>query len=88
MNKYEQRADRERKAVLRNSMMLGTAGVALLVVVLLIVGLSSSAPPRFFSVTAIAVALVLLVLRQLSRRLKGKTPRAARPDPRSTLKLH
>ena len=87
MNRYEQRAEEQRKAALRFSLMLWTAGIALLVVLLLIVGLSSSAPPRFFSKAAIAAAILLLVLRQLSRRLRGGRPRAAQPDPRSTLKL-
>ncbi len=87
MNKYEQRAEQQRKAALRFSMMIWTAGIALVVVVLLILGLSSSAPPRFFSRTAIGVAILLLILRQIARRLKGKGPRAAQPDPRSKLKL-
>ena len=87
MNRYEQRAEQQRKAALRFSMMIWTAGIALVVVVLLIMGLSSSAPPRFFSRSAIGLAVLLLILRQVSRRLKGNVPRAAKPDPRSTLKL-
>ncbi|MBV9763158.1 MAG: hypothetical protein JO340_21525 [Acidobacteriaceae bacterium] len=87
MNKYERRAEQERKAALRFSLMLWTAGIGLVLVVLLIVGLNSSAPPRFFSRGAIAAAILLLTLRQVSRRLKTRGPRAAQPDPRSTLKL-
>jgi hypothetical protein len=87
MNKYERRAEEQRKAALRFSLMLWTAGIALIVVVLLIVGLSSSAPSGFFSKGAIAAAVLLLILRQLSRRLRRAGPRAAQPDPRSTLKL-
>jgi hypothetical protein len=87
MNKYEQRAAEQRKAALRFSLMIWTAGIALVVVVLLILGLSSSAPPQFFTKGAIAAAILLLILRQLSRRLRGRGPRAAQPDPRSTLKL-
>jgi hypothetical protein len=87
MNKYEQRAEQERKAALRFSLMLWTAGIALVVVLLLILGLSNSAPSGFFSKGAIAAAVLLLVLRQLSRRLRRSGPRAAQPDPRSTLKL-
>jgi hypothetical protein len=34
------------------------------------------------------VAILLLILRQLNRWLRGKSPRAAQPDPKSTLKLH
>ena len=44
MNKYELRAEQQRKAALRFSMMLWTAGLALVVVILMILGLSSSAP--------------------------------------------
>ena len=88
MNKYELRAEQQRKTALRFSLMMWTAGIGLVVVVLLILGLSSSAPLRFFSKGAIAAAILLLVLRQLSRRLRNKGPRAAQPDPRSTLKLN
>ncbi|MBV9407093.1 MAG: hypothetical protein JO211_17225 [Acidobacteriaceae bacterium] len=87
MNRYEQRAEQQRRAALRFSMMIWTAGLALVVVVLLILGLSNSASPHYFSKIAIAAAVLLLILRQVSRRLKGKTPRAAQPDARSTLKL-
>jgi hypothetical protein len=87
MNKYELRAEEQRKATLRFSLMIWTAGLALVVVVLLILGLSSSASPRFFSRGAIAAAILLLVLRQLSRRLRGHGPKAAQPDPRSRLNL-
>jgi len=67
--------------------MLWTAGIALVVVILLILGLSSSASPRFFSRAAIGVAILLLLVRQVGRRLRTKGPRAAQPDPKSTLKL-
>ena len=87
MNKYELRAEQQRKAALRFSLMIWTAGIALVVVVFLILGLSSSAPPRFFSKGAIIAAILLLVLRQLNRRLRGRSPKAAQPDPQSTLKL-
>ena len=87
MNKYEERAGQERKAALRFSLMIWTAGIALIVVVLMILGLSSSAPRGFFSKSAIVAAVLLLILRQLNRRLRGRVPRASQPDPRSTLKL-
>ncbi|HEY7304514.1 MAG TPA: hypothetical protein VH601_10390 [Bryobacteraceae bacterium] len=87
MNRYEERAQKQRRAALRSSMTMGTAGVALVVVVLLIMGLSSSAPPRFFTEAAIAAAILLLILRQLSRRMKHRTPKAAEPDPKSRLNL-
>ncbi len=72
---------------MRSSMMIGTAGLALVVVVLLIVGLSMSAPAGFFSKAAIGVAVLLLILRQVSRRLRHRAPRAAEPDPKSKLDL-
>jgi hypothetical protein len=87
MNKYEQQARQQRTASLRTSMSLWTAGLALLVVVFLIIGLSNGAPSGFFKMGAVVVAILLLILRQLSRRVRGKGPRAAEPDPKSTLKL-
>lgn len=88
MNKYELRAEQQRRAALRTSLMLWTAGIAFIVVVFLILGMSSSAPPRFFSRGAIVAAILLLILRQLSRRVRGRAPRSAQPDPQSTLKLN
>ena len=87
MNKYEQQAKYQRTASLRSSMSLWTAGLALLVVIFLILGLNSSAGSGFFKLGAVIVAVLLLILRQVSRRLSGKPPRAAQPDPKSTLKL-
>ena len=87
MNKYEERARQERKAALRFSMMIWAAGAALIVVVVLILGLSSSAPPRYWSRAGIVLAVLLLILRQVARRLRSKAPRAAQPDPRSRLNL-
>jgi hypothetical protein len=87
MNKYENQAKQQRKASLLSSMSLWTAGLALLVVVFLIIGLNGSAPSGFFKIGAVVAAVLLLILRQLSRRLRGTSPRAAQPDPKSTLKL-
>ncbi len=87
MNKYEEQAKLQRKAALRSSMSIWTAGLALIVVTLVIVGLRESAPPDYFYKGAIAVAILVLLLRQVSRRLRTKGPRSARPDPKSTLKL-
>jgi uncharacterized membrane protein YbjE (DUF340 family) len=87
MNRYEQRAQQQRRSTLRSSMTVGTAGIALIVVVILIAGLSGHAPSGFYSKSAIGLAILLLIFRQVGRRLKSKTPRAAEPDPRSTLKL-
>jgi uncharacterized membrane protein YqjE len=88
MNRYEERAQKERRAALRSSLTMSTAGLALIVVVLLIVGIRNSAPPRFFTEAAIAVAVLLLILRQVARRMKGRMPRAAEPDPKSKLNLN
>ena len=87
MNKYEKQAKEQRTASLRSSMSLWTAGLALLVVIFIIIGLSGSAPSGFFKMGAVIAAIVLLILRQLSRRLRGRSPRAAQPDPKSALKL-
>ncbi len=87
MNKYVERAEQQRRAGLRFSLSLWTAGLALLAVVLVIFGLSSSAAPRLGPAAAIVLAILLLVFRQLSRRLKTTRSRGARPDPKSTLKL-
>jgi hypothetical protein len=84
---YEKRAEQQRRSALRFSMMMWTAGIALIVVVLMIVGINSSAPSTFFSRSAIGAAVLLLVLRQLGRRLRGNTSRAAQPDPESRLNL-
>ena len=87
MNKYEQRAARERQTTARFSKSLWTAALALVVVALLILGLSSSAGPSFYSRGAIGLAIVLLIIRQLSRRSRTRGPRSAEPDPRSRLNL-
>lgn len=87
MNKYVERAEQQRRAGLRFSLSVWTAGLALLAVVLVILALSSSAAPRLGPVAAIVLAVLLLVFRQLSRRLKTRGSRAAQPDPKSTLKL-
>ena len=87
MNKYEQRAEGQRRSAMRSSMMMGSAGVGLLAVVLLIIGLNSSAPQAFFARAAVGLAVLLLILRQLGRRSRGKAPRASQPDPQSRLNL-
>jgi hypothetical protein len=70
----------------RGSLMIWTAGIALVVVILLLVGLSGSSS-RFYSRTAIAAAVILLLIRLAGRVLKVRSRRAAEPDPLSTLKL-
>jgi amino acid transporter len=87
MNKYVERAEQRRRAGLRFSLSVWTAGLALLAVVLVILALSSSAAPRLGPTAAIVLAVLLLVFRQLSRRLKTKGSKAAQPDPKSIIKL-
>jgi hypothetical protein len=87
MNKYEKRGQAERRAASRSSMSIWSAGLALIVVVVLIMGLSTQAPSGFYSKAAIGVAILLLIIRQVSRRLRSGTPRAAEPDPKSSIKL-
>jgi hypothetical protein len=87
MNKYEEQAHLQRRATIRSSMSIWTAALALVVIALIILGLRGSATPEFFYKGALVVAVVLLVLRQIARRFKSNGPRAARPDPKSTLKL-
>ena len=84
MNKYEERAQQERKAALRFSMLILTAGLVLVATVVLILEWGSWQPSTRMG---IALAFVILVLRQLTRRLKTRSPRAAQPDPRSRLNL-
>jgi hypothetical protein len=67
--------------------MLWTAGAGLIVVVFAILGLATSAPPQFWYRGAIVVAVLLLVLRRVSRKLKIQNPRSAQPDPKSRLNL-
>ena len=87
MNKYERRAEQQRRPAIKSSQTMGTAAVALLAVVLLIIGMNSAAPKEFLSRAAVGLAVLLLILRQIGRRARGKVPRAAQPDPQSRLNL-
>ncbi len=91
MNKYEERADRNRKSTLRLSLLFGMAGIALVLLFVLFLGTSSAAPSGLWSKVGVAVVVVLLILRQMQRQLRpkgsGKRPRAAEPDPQSRLNL-
>jgi hypothetical protein len=87
MNKYEKRAQAERKAVVRSSMTLGGAGLALVVVIVLILWLHSSAPAGSLSKVVIGVAVFLLIFRIAGRLIGKGLPRAAKPDPKSVIKL-
>ena len=87
MNKYERRAEQQRRPAMKSSMTMGTAALALLAVVLLIIGMNSSDPQVFLSRAAVGLAIALLIVRQVGRRGRGKMPRAAQPDPQSKLHL-
>lgn len=87
MNRYEQRTQTQRAATMRFSAMLWTAGAALIVVVFAILGFSTGAPREFWYRGAIVVAILLLILRQVSRRIRVRNPKSAQPDPRSRLNL-
>jgi Kef-type K+ transport system membrane component KefB len=88
MNKYEKRAQRDRKAALRASMMAGTIGLVLIAIAVVILALRNSAPLGFYKKAAIAVVVLLLILRQLGRRFRRKSGGPAEPDEKSQLKLH
>jgi 4-hydroxybenzoate polyprenyltransferase len=88
MNRLEKRALSERKAAVRSSMTIWSVGIALLVVVFLILGISGSAPSGFYPRVALGIALLILMIRLVSRRLRSEAPRAAQPDPKSSLNLN
>jgi len=87
MNRFEQSAERERRSNLRLSLLaLSLAGI-LLVGALALLGYSGGAPQTFWTRAAIAVAVLMLLLRQLTRRLKSGRSRAVKPDEQSMLHL-
>lgn len=88
MNKYEKRAQQDRKAALRSAMMAGLIGLILIAVALVVLGMTSSASLGFYQKVAIAIVVLLLILRQIGRTLRRKSKRSAEPDEESQLKLH
>ena len=87
MNKYEKRAQAERKSVLRWSMSLGGAGLAIIILGVLILWLNSHGPVSYSGKVVVGIAVVLLVLRVAGRILSRGLPKAAQPDPKSVIKL-
>jgi hypothetical protein len=87
MNKFEQQAQEQRRSTLRMSMVLWSVGGALLIVALAIAGFSSSAPQAFWKDAAIAVAFFVLILRQVTRRLRSRRRREIKVDEQSKLHL-
>ena len=87
MNRYEQQAAQQRNRAIRFSVMLWTAGAAAIIVVFALLGLASDAPREFWTRGAIVVAVLLLILRQITRRIKVTNPKSAQPDPLSRIDL-
>jgi membrane protein implicated in regulation of membrane protease activity len=87
MNRFEQNAERQRRSSLRLSMMLLSLGGILLVGALALLGVFGGAPQTFWTRAAVAIAVLLLLLRQVMRRLKSSRSRAAKPDEQSMLHL-
>ena len=91
MNKYEARADRDRKSALRSSLLLGMAGVVLVLLILFFLGSSYSVTSSFWTKVGIVVAVLLLVLRRMQSQLRkrgySKKSKASEPDPQSRLNL-
>ncbi len=83
----EQRQQQQRLRSLRSSMSLWSAVLLLVLVLFAIQGLRNAGFELTTPRIIIGVCVALLIFRQLARRLKRVVPRAAQPDPKSTLKL-
>lgn len=87
MNRFERQAEQTRRASLQSSLLMWSAGGVLVVGALALLGYSSGAPRNFWSRSAVAVAILLLVVRQLGRRLKSTRKNVVKPDQQSMLHL-
>jgi hypothetical protein len=87
MNRFEQQAEQTRRSSLRNSMLLWSIGGILLVGILALLGYSTGANQEFWKGAAIVVAVLLLILRQVGRRLRSSNAKAVKPDEKSMLHL-
>ena len=87
MNRYERQVEEQRRASLRNSLLLWSTAGILLVVALAILGYSGHASQGFWSTAAIIVAAFLLVIRMVGRRLRKGTAKTVKPDEQSMLHL-
>lgn len=83
MNRFEKESMRRR----RSPATLWTVALVLVALAVAVVGLSTGAPKPFWTKAAVVLALLLLVLRQVKRRTKGRPSKAAQPDPQSRLNL-
>ncbi len=68
-------------------MSLWTALLLLVLVLFAIQGLRNAGFELTTPRIIIGIAVALLIFRQIARRMKRVVPRAAQPDPKSTLKL-
>jgi hypothetical protein len=87
MNRFEQKAERERRSSLRVSLLVLSLGGILLVGAVALLGYSGGAPRSFWTRAAIGIAILMLVLRQVTRRLKSNRARPVKPDEQSMLHL-
>lgn len=87
MERSEKLAGRLRAARMRSPGSLWTAGMVLLAIVFAVVGLSSGDPKPLWTRIGVVLAVLLLIFRQVSRRMNGRVSKAAQPDPESRLKL-
>ena len=87
MNRFEKQTERQRRSSLGVSLLLLTLGGILLVGALAILGYSSGAPQAFWTRAAIGVAILLLILRQVGRRLGRRRAQDVKPDDQSMLHL-
>lgn len=68
-------------------MLLWSIGGILLIAILALLGYSSGASQGFWKGAAIVIAVLLLILRQVGRRLRSNTAKAVKPDEKSMLHL-
>jgi membrane protein implicated in regulation of membrane protease activity len=87
MNRFEKQTERQRRSSLGVSLLLLTLGGILLVGALAILGYSSGAPQAFWTRAAIGVAILLLILRQVGRRLGRRRSKDVKTDDQSMLHL-
>ena len=87
MQRSDHHINSSRKATGKATRSLWTAGLALIVVIVVIAQLNGSLDRSDYARVGVALAVLLLVVRQINRRSRGKGPRAAEPDSRSALHL-
>ncbi|MGC2661202.1 MAG: hypothetical protein WA324_24890 [Bryobacteraceae bacterium] len=88
MNKYEERSQHQHKSSMRVSVLMGVIGLVFAGFGLAAIGLIFAAPPGFWKVALLIIAVLMLVMRQAMRGLNKRKSKAAEPDPESILKLN